>query len=109
VILVEKKADITDEDGRITAEAWLTGNESIFIVHPQRVCEGDFCCLHNPSDHHMRDRPLNIRSDRGDDLAERICVHGVGHPDPDSLAFIKRQDPANTWSGIHGCDGCCSP
>ena len=28
---------------------------------------------------------------------ERICVHGVGHPDPDSADA----DP------LHACDGCC--
>ena len=28
---------------------------------------------------------------------ERICVHGVGHPDPDGADA----DP------LHACDGCC--
>jgi hypothetical protein len=45
----------------------------------------------------------------GDDkppYTERICEHGVGHPDPDDVGY---------WAGRgyditrHGCDGCCSP
>ncbi len=31
---------------------------------------------------------------------ERTCAHGIGHPDPDSLAWLGCE-------GIHGCDGCC--
>lgn len=30
---------------------------------------------------------------------ERICPHGVGHPDPDCM-YAKRDT-------VHGCDGCC--
>jgi hypothetical protein len=30
---------------------------------------------------------------------ERICDHGVGHPDPDEFM-------ADVW--VHGCDGCCA-
>jgi hypothetical protein len=30
---------------------------------------------------------------------ERICSHGVGHPDPDEINTDK----------THGCDGCCTP
>lgn len=43
------------------------------------------------------------RSDRG--IMERICRHGVGHPDPDDPA-LKGKDG---WAeAVHGCDGCCS-
>lgn len=35
------------------------------------------------------------RADRR--IMERLCKHGIGHPDPDS------RDP----DGTHGCDGCC--
>lgn len=34
-------------------------------------------------------------------MMERVCEHGVGHPDPDCM--YAQQDPA------HGCDGCCVP
>lgn len=46
----------------------------------------------------------NYRTDRG--LMERICCHGVGHPDPDSVSFGLK---FGKDISIHGCDGCCSP
>lgn len=63
-------------------------------VHDRDACRGPHCVIHNPSDHHMRDWPLNWRADR--QLMERTCPHGVGHPDPDTLG-----------DGIHACDMCC--
>jgi hypothetical protein len=77
-------------------------------VHERADCLGA-CPIHSPSDHHMRDWPLNWRDDRG--LMERICPHGVGHPDPDHLAHTAalRGDEAAAVEGVHGCDGCCSP
>lgn len=76
-------------------------------LHNLTACEGEWCVIHNPSDHRMKDWPINIRTESA--LAERICPHGVGHPDPDSLAWIARafgQEYANAY-GVHGCDGCC--
>lgn len=75
-------------------------------VHSQEACKGSHCPIHNPSDHHMVDWPMNIRLDK-DGLIERLCPHGIGHPDPDSLAFFERIGV--THMGIHGCDGCCHP
>ncbi len=54
--------------------------------------------VHAPSDHPMRVFPLNYRADR--EMTERVCPHGVGHPDPD-------QDLSDA-QGVHGCDGCCT-
>ena len=80
---------------------------SIVRVHPQSRCAGTFCCIHNPSDHHMKTWTLNWRGDMG--FMERICpCHGHGHPDPDSEAFQKRIN--NNYEGrSHGCFGCCQP
>lgn len=55
---------------------------------------------------------MNIRFDAFKaGLTERLCVHGIGHPDPDSVEFLasKEDDPADArWGwGVHGCDGCC--
>lgn len=72
-------------------------------VHPREKCAGEYCVIHNPSDHHMRHWRMNWRDDRG--LMERICSHGVGHPDPDSLAYFRLL--AMDWQSVHGCDGCC--
>lgn len=77
-------------------------------VHHRSLCAGEFCSIHNPSQHSLRDAPLNWRSDRR--IMERICSHGVGHPDPDDyqyrLKVNSNRDNPNT-DAVHGCDGCC--
>lgn len=75
--------------------AVLEGGQTLVNVHDETVCAGNRCTIHNLSDHHMRSWPQNFREDRG--IMERLCPHGVGHPDPD--------DP--TTDTVHGCDGCC--
>lgn len=74
-------------------------------IHFERLCKGEVCVIHNPTDHHMRTWPMNWRGDRG--LIERICPHGIGHPDPDHLPRWE----AMGWGAeaTHGCDGCCMP
>lgn len=88
-------------------EIWVGPDGSIFEnVHPQEACEGRACCIHAPSNHSMRDFPLHYRNDRG--LMERICPHGIGHPDPDDLAYKEMVMPGSGYAwGSHGCDGCC--
>lgn len=78
------------------------------LVHRAGECAGPTCVVHNPSQHHMRDWPLKWRSDRK--LMERLCEHGVGHPDPDHLDFVRRTKggAAAETDSIHGCDGCCA-
>lgn len=75
----------------------------ILKTHGPSQCEGQICCIHNPTNHHMRTWPQNWRGDKG--MMERICEHGVGHPDPDDLAVR-----TTTWAGVHGCcqGWCCS-
>ena len=74
-------------------------------VHPAEACEGRGCAIHDhPSDHPLVTAPLFWRSDRG--ILERICTHGVGHPDRDSAMFLK--SIGKDFENIHGCDGCCS-
>lgn len=74
----------------------LVGGQVLKNVHDSSLCAGRYCCIHNPSDHSMKKFPQNFRMDRG--FMERVCPHGVGHPDPDD----PYADP------IHGCDGCCA-
>lgn len=79
-------------------------------AHKPDKCKGHACCFHSPSSHHMVNWPMVIRYDRYG-LVERICEHGVGHPDPDSLAYIDKCLEAAGWEkddGIHGCDGDCT-
>jgi hypothetical protein len=76
-------------------------------IHPLDQCMGQFCPFHNPSPHHMAEWNIHVRLDKGA-LVERICAHGIGHPDPDSLAyFIRVNGPSASYLGVHGCDGCC--
>ena len=83
---------------------FVTGTgQTLVNVHDRSECKGP-CCIHKPSDHHMKDFPLHWRDDRR--FFERICEHGVGHPDPDEIAYhaSKGRDIS-----VHGCDGCCRP
>lgn len=79
---------------------------TIVYTHGEDECSGEFCALHNPSDHPLKDAPMVFRMDR-QGLIERTCEHGVGHPDPDSVSHFKRN--GDLEQGVHGCDGCCSP
>jgi hypothetical protein len=95
------RRDPEAEEQIIMEKYQLVGSDRILNVHSKADCKGDHCCIHNPSDHHMRDWPQHWRDDRN--LMERICPHGVGHPDPDDP---KAKHP---YHSIHGCDGCCCP
>lgn len=84
------------------AEAVLWGNMQ--NIHDASLCYGRPCPVHGPSDHHMRSFLPHWRSDRG--ILERICPHGIGHPDPDQVAYWN--ETGQDWQAVHGCDGCCS-
>lgn len=104
-----------DEEPPEVDELWepifLHGGRSM-MVHGSSRCLGDNCVIHKPSEHALNTAPLNWRGDIG--LMERICEHGIGHPDPDDIAYkvLVADGPegeADAWAfGIHGCDGCCS-
>ena len=78
--------------------------------HSERACAAEkHCAVHRPSKkNRLREWPFVIRRDKGG-LMERKCEHGVGHPDRDSLKWLRRfmsKEEAEAM-GIHGCDGCC--
>ena len=77
-----------------------SGGVLVNIHQPDR-CAGRPCCIHDPSDHPLRDAPLFWRSAG---FMERICEHRIGHPDPDDVLVR-----SNAGYEIHGCDGCCNP
>lgn len=89
----------------------LNSGQVLSNVHRIEACAGRPCCIHNPSDHHMVSWPMEMRTDAfAYGLMERFCEHGVGHPDPDSIAYLNNNGPEGsrgTW-GTHGCDGCCA-
>lgn len=95
------------------------------------------CLFHSPTEHRMDMWPLDTRYDNafwyntktkqpsyygfragpyGDSkdswilllLLERRCPHGVGHPDPDCVAWLNSVY-SNGW-GVHGCcsERCCA-
>lgn len=102
-------------------------------THGPEACRGRHCVIHNPSDHHMVDWPVVHRLDRQVEvghglvltaegleyqdggvytLTERTCPCGVGHGDPDSLAYaalIGGPEFARVQS-VHGCcpERCCA-
>ena len=81
----------------------MTESLRLSNVHNVSKCAGSNCCVHNPSDHHMRDWPMDWRSDKG--VMERTCPHGIGHPDPDDAAYNASR--GMEYLNVHGCDGCC--
>ena len=82
----------------------LVGGKNLRNVHYPTDCAGRGCAIHNhPSQHNLMDARLNWRTDRG--ILERICPHGIGHPDYDSAKYLESQGLGD--ENIHGCDGCC--
>lgn len=76
-------------------------------THHKDKCAGQNCSIHNPSAHPLKNAPTVWRDDLK--MMERICTHGVGHPDPDDVAYnvgILGKDE-NVYAS-HGCDGCCT-
>lgn len=78
-------------------EEYRTGTNQLIYTHTSDKCAGNFCVIHNPSDHGMIGWKTHWRSDAS--KMERLCSHNVGHPDPDSYIHD------NYF--VHGCDGCC--
>jgi hypothetical protein len=73
------------------------------VTHTPDKCKGRHCCIHNPSDHHMRKWLMNYRQDKG--MMERICPeHGVGHPDPDDLDYWVSIDKELRWVSMVAVD-----
>jgi len=84
----------------------LVGGEVLY-THLPSLCKGQDCSIHHPSDHHMKTWRQHWREDRR--MMERICPHGIGHPDPDELSFLRTRVPKDAVDAhaVHGCDGCC--
>lgn len=95
--------DIVLNDGTILAR-----------VHGPEECQPENCCIHNPSDHPLRDAPLAWLELLGGGVMGRRCEHGLWHPDPDALAFLMatfQWMKAEAVTSVHlvreNCDGCC--
>jgi hypothetical protein len=88
----------------MSAEPEVIGGKN---MHPRERCVGAPCALHFPSEHALSSAPMLWRNDVG--LLERICEHGIGHPDPDHIARLRNAGHLRIAEGLalHGCDGCC--
>ncbi len=91
---------------RRPGEIWMLDGHRIAGVHFHEDClkQGFRCVFHNQSRHYMSDLPLLYRDDRN--IFERICEHGIGHPDPDQFEYWEAS--GNIGADVHGCDGCCA-
>ena len=100
-LMYEVEFDDEEEDEFVGLErSWLENTDMSFFTHPKDQCAGEVCTIHNRSNHVMRGFPQHWRVDRM--IIERICPHGIGHPDPDEYKILNGED-----DGTHGCDGCC--
>jgi hypothetical protein len=87
-------------------EQYKTGTGQTIWVHEPDHCKHSTACpIHNPSNHHMTKWLTHWREDRY--LLERLCPHGIGHPDPDHIDNLAEH--LRKWESMHGCDGCCVP
>lgn len=81
------------------SELYITGVGQAIYVHELWECHEGPCPIHHISDHHMKNWPTCWRNDHK--IMERLCPHGVGHPDPDDRN-------AKGINSIHGCCGDCT-
>ncbi len=87
----------------------LRSLDGVYVLTTHTINEGCAygCVIHNPDRNaveNVEHWQYNWRTDRG--IMERICEHGVGHPDSDSARFL--DGIGQSYQNIHGCDGCCS-
>lgn len=84
-------------------EVTLEHSPVVLMAHPPKACAGSPCPLHNRTDHVLRGFMQHWRDDRG--LMERICPHGVGHPDPDQWDYLVKRYGKRAASAefVHGC------
>lgn len=87
---------------KATHDKWTDCTGTEYWVHRWSLECRNGCAIHAPSYHTTRDWPQLMRETF---LIERMCPHGIGHPDPDSVDFFERTG-RDGW-GVHGCDGCC--
>lgn len=104
LIKYSPEEDVTYVVNRNTVGQFIRVKGFNLKTHSRDRCVGQWCCIHNPSDHPLSGAPLNWRGDRG--IMERICEHGVGHNDPDDTAARKLLGLGDS-DGVHGCDFCC--
>lgn len=87
----------------------LRGTAYLNPIFIHATCTG-FCPFHKRSGHPLRSAPMAWRENLG--RVDRVCPHGVIHPDTDSLGYLRK---THLWDTIsindpqhrEDCDGCC--
>ncbi|QNE35876.1 hypothetical protein [Leifsonia shinshuensis] len=81
--------------------------DGVLVTHEVGECLLAHCAIHSPSQHPLASAPLRWRSDLL--ILERVCPHGIGHPDADGLdhVFVVDGEMAAAVLAVHTCDGCC--
>lgn len=112
--LLRRKRDIARAQDQAVVDSRRFTDDygtTIYNIHLPEVCAGRPCSIHAPSAEARAIGKLSIRVPGPWDIKpmhfERICEHGVGHPDPDDLAYWCSLGEDSM--GVHGCDGCCRP
>ena len=105
--LNEMMADLISSESSAMLQNYVSGGGRL---HTKADCKSTRkaggpknCVIHRPSVHKLTGSPQILRSST---LIEDQCVHGIGHPNPDSAAYLNWSRGDESW-GIHGCDGCC--
>lgn len=81
-------------------ETWADDFGLVVRVHATRTCHGEFCTIHNPSDHALSIMPQVWDSSRK--VMMRKCVHENFHVDVDEPNY-------ESIGCFYVCDGCCKP
>lgn len=69
-------------------------------IHSAETCSGQWCVIHNPMPHGMKDWVLHWREDRR--IFERICPEcGCGHYDSSQLEY--HLNTGQESQAVHGC------
>lgn len=98
----------------------LEHTNTTYNTHAADVCDQEFpCSIHRRSPHPMRAFPQTWCGQHH--IMERLCPHGLAHPDPDDYLVRTKQvgttppDPDDYQAktpvsdATHPCDGCCTP
>lgn len=97
----------------MTDDILLHSGATLTGIHPEGSCYLEHCAIHNPSDHPLKDAPMEWWGERIRHLT-RVCEHDFYHPDPDDIAFKMATGDWITVEAISSvhlveerCDGCC--
>ena len=79
----------------------LEHTNTTYNTHAADFCDTEFpCSIHRRSNHPMRPFPQTWCGQHN--IMERLCPHGLAHPDPDD--YLVRTEQVAT---AHPCDDCC--